>query len=112
MEYAGYELFLFHFHQVTHGAHHAHDLGGVFVFHWVVKLLQSESLDGLFLTLGAVDCTAHLSDDNFAHDQKGLSVEHFGDRNASQLRNILSAAQLLESVERRLHHVVWIRRTQ
>ena len=63
-------LFLFHFHQVTHGAHHAHDLGGVFVFHWVVEFLQSESLDGLFLTLGAVDGTAHLSDDNFAHDQK------------------------------------------
>ena len=110
MECAGYELFLFHFDQVTHGAHHAHDLGGVFVFHWVVELFQSESLDGLFLTLGAVDRTAHLSDDNFAHDQKGLSVEHFGDRNAAQLSHILGTAQFLEGIERRLHHVVRVRR--
>lgn len=60
-------LNVLHFYQVRYFSYHTQDLGGCFHFFGGMCFIQTECLQGQFLTLGTIDRTFHEGNFYFLH---------------------------------------------
>lgn len=108
----GYLLFRrFYTDEVLHLFEHPHDDGGIFVFHGLVHLVESERVEVPLLTFGSADTAAYLSDFQFCHNAFVLTVKHFTERNAAGLCHGMRIAKFGKRAYGRLHEVVGVGRT-